>query len=163
MVPARPTSLISGDTSWLTETWVKPSSRARAASGAFVLGKAIAVHQGDGDRGEAPGAMAARASRSGVEIQRPIDLAVGQHPLVHLQHRVIERGGLDDPAGEDVGARLRPMRRLSRNPRVTTNRVGSPLRSKRALVATVVPIRTSPITPAGIRSPGFSPRWSRTP
>ena len=55
MVSPRPTSLISGETSWLTETWEKPIRRATAATRSLVLGIAVGVHEYDGDRGDALG------------------------------------------------------------------------------------------------------------
>src|SRR5659263_341196 len=52
------------------------------------------------------------------------------------------------------------MRSVSAKPRVMTRTVGSPFRSSRALVATVVPIRTTSISSVGIGAPGATPsRW----
>ena len=53
------------------------------------------------------------------------------------------------------------MRRASRKPRLTTSRVRSPLRSRRALVATVVPILT--LSTPSTAAPGGMPRSSRMP
>ncbi len=55
------------------------------------------------------------------------------------------------------------MRRASRNPSVMTRTVGSPRRSSRALVATVVPILTAATRSAGTGSSGASPSSSRIP
>ena len=49
------------------------------------------------------------------------------------------------------------MRSASQKPRVMTSTVGSPLRSSRALVPTVVPSRTASISPPGIGSAGATP------
>jgi hypothetical protein len=52
------------------------------------------------------------------------------------------------------------MRSASRKPRVVTSSVGSPLRSSKALVATVVPIFTHSTWSGVIGSPAASPsRW----
>ena len=50
-----------------------------------------------------------------------------------------------------------PMRSRSPKPRLTTSRVRSPLRSSRALVATVVPIFTWSISPGGIGASAATP------
>ena len=62
------------------------------------------------------------------------------------------------PAGP--GSRCAARRR---SPRVVTRRVGDPSRSRSALVATVVPMRTSATSPAGIGSSPSRPSSSRTP
>ncbi len=55
------------------------------------------------------------------------------------------------------------MRKASRNPLVTNSASRSPLRSSRALVATVVPILTTSILSAGTVSPGCTPSKRRMP
>src|SRR6185369_426633 len=55
------------------------------------------------------------------------------------------------------------MRSWSRKPRVMKSAVGSPLRSRSALVATVVPIFTASICLTGIASPCATPRKWRMP
>ena len=55
------------------------------------------------------------------------------------------------------------MRNASRNPRVVTSRVGSPLRSSKALVATVVPIFTHSTWSGVIGCVGARPRRRRIP
>ncbi len=53
------------------------------------------------------------------------------------------------------------MRSWSRKPRVTKRTVGSPFLSRRALVATVVPIFTASMRSTGIASPGATSRKCR--
>src|SRR6478672_1603397 len=55
------------------------------------------------------------------------------------------------------------MREASAKPRVVTSTVGSPLRSSRALVATVVPILTAAMSATGIGSPSRTPSTARIP
>src|SRR5918994_3021629 len=55
------------------------------------------------------------------------------------------------------------MRNASPKPRVIANAVRSPVRSSSALVATVVPIRTTSIRSAGMRAPGSMPSSARMP
>src|SRR3546814_17602472 len=55
------------------------------------------------------------------------------------------------------------MRSTSPKPSVVTKTVRSPLRSNRALVATVVPILTASTAPGGSDSPFFKPRRRRMP
>src|SRR6266567_4984389 len=55
------------------------------------------------------------------------------------------------------------MRSASANPRVMTRTVGSPLRSSSALVATVVPSRTTEIRSAGMGAPSATPSRRRIP
>lgn len=47
-----------------------------------------------------------------------------------------------------------PMRRMSRKPLLVTRTIGSPLRSSKAFVATVVPIRIQPIRVVSILPSG---------
>ena len=55
------------------------------------------------------------------------------------------------------------MRKPSRKPCVVTSTVGSPLRSSKALVATVVPILTHSIWSTGMGALGLSPNKVRMP
>src|SRR5919106_5959133 len=55
------------------------------------------------------------------------------------------------------------MRNASPKPRVIANAVRSPVRSSSALVATVVPIRTTSIRSVGMRVPGSMPSRTRMP
>ena len=103
----RPTSLISGATSWLTETCAKPSSRAMSASRASCsvnLQPCISTMAS----ASIPLCAHARASatRACVFVQRRNDLAVRADPLVDLDDRSYELLGQHDVPREDLGPRL---------------------------------------------------------
>ena len=70
MVSPRPTSLISGETSWLTETCGKADLARERGHLPLVLRIAVGVHEDDGDGvdavGRAASSSAGRAARSGV-------------------------------------------------------------------------------------------------
>ena len=107
MVSPRPTSLISGETSWLTETCAKPISRASAATCLLVLGIAVGVHEHDRDRLDAVGAArAASSARTASRSGALLDRAVGAHALVDLDDALVQHLGLDDVLGEDLRPRL---------------------------------------------------------
>ena len=89
MVSPRPTSLISGETSWLTETCGKPISRASAATLLLVLGIAVGVHEHDGDGVDAVGLRALELGAHRGEIELALDRAVGAHALVDLDDALV--------------------------------------------------------------------------
>ena len=106
MVSPRPMSLISGEHSWLTETWAKPSARANSCDLALVLGIAVGVHEDDGDGLEALLLGARELGAHGLEVRRGLDGSVGEDAFVDFDDARIELLRLDDIAGEDVRARL---------------------------------------------------------
>ena len=87
MVSPRLTIFISGQTSWLTETWVKPISRAILRDLRFVRGVAIAVQQHDGDDPIAGIERRLQSGARGLLIELGQHLALRRHALVDLQHR----------------------------------------------------------------------------
>ena len=102
----RPTSLISAEHSWLTETCGKPSARAIPADHALVRGMRPGVHEDDGDGLEVLLAQRRERGPHGVLVRRLFDRSVGQHALVDLDHFGVKLARLDDLFGEDFRARL---------------------------------------------------------
>ena len=103
MVSPRPTSLISGETSWLTDTWAKPIWRASAATLLLVLGIAIGMHEHDRDRLDAVGLGGFERRARAVEVERALDRAVGAHALVDLDDALEQHVGLDDVRAKIFG------------------------------------------------------------
>ena len=92
----------------------------------------------------------ARAASSGAHARR------ARHALVNLDHALVQQRRAARSAGRTAAAGSGSRCAAHRaKPRVMTSAVRSPLRSSSALVATVVPIFTAEIAPAGI---GHRPR-----
>ena len=102
----RPISLISGATSWLTETCVKPSSRAISASRASCVGMLPAVHQDDGERVDPASRIAAERLRAAVLVERDEHFAVDADALVDFDDPLVEHRRKHDVPREDVRPRL---------------------------------------------------------
>ena len=67
---------------------------------------AVAVHQHDGERAQALAVGGAEIGPGALHLERALDRAVGAHPLLDLDHLVVEQLGQHDPAREDVRAML---------------------------------------------------------
>ena len=72
----------------------------------LVVGEAVGVHEHHRDGPDAVGECAAELRPDGVEVGRPLNRAVGAHPLVHLDGALKEHVRLDDVAGEYFRPRL---------------------------------------------------------
>ena len=126
--------------------------------------KAIAVGEDDSHGAQTLGVGLAQCAPRRPQVQRPHDPAGGFEGARYLGDLRIEELGQDDLAREDVGALLvADADNRSAKPAVISSRVGSPLCSSSALVASVVPIRRSSITPGGMGSCEASPSRSRMP
>ena len=106
MVSPRPTNFISGLASWLTETCVKPISRASAPTLRLVIVIAVAVHEDDGDGADTVVESALKAGAGGFYVKRRLDGAVGHDPFGHLDHAFVKHLGQDDVAVEQARAGL---------------------------------------------------------
>ncbi len=74
---------------------------------ALVLGPGVGVHEHDRHRIDAVGARCAQLRLQFREVERRLHASVGAHALARLDDTGVEHLRLDDPLGEDVGARLR--------------------------------------------------------
>ena len=102
----RPTSLISGLTSWRGRN-LREADRARERRhGLLVRREPVGVHEDDGAGPDAIGEGAPPARCVPLEVERRLDRAVGQHALGNLDDALVELLGLLDLLGEDVGAGL---------------------------------------------------------
>jgi hypothetical protein len=141
VVSPRPTSFISGETSWLTEIWVKPISLAGNLDDDFVdRSSQVASERWRRNRFRVSGfgqfAVASLVERRSTVPSASMRSSTSIDALV-------EQFGQDDLLGEDVGPRLvGDAERIAKSFRDQTSKVRSPLRSSSALVATVVPILT---------------------
>jgi len=97
------------------------------AGGEFVPGVVPAMQEGDGAGAQTTGAGAAQRCEQCLAIQRGEHFAAGRQPLVRLDDLGMERRGLADVQGEDVGPRLVADFQGIGETRVVTSRVGSPV------------------------------------
>jgi hypothetical protein len=67
---------------------------------ALVLAVAVAMQQHDGDRADAAGERGRKLAPGGGAVERPQHLALGGHPLVDLDHRLVEQLRQHDAAVE---------------------------------------------------------------
>ncbi len=150
VVSPRGISRSSGLTAWLAETCAKPASRASSArrrswSGyfqAWISTMAQAVMPLACARANAVRAVCS-SSDSISSPSTPTRPAISTTSSYSIDGSVIARSNRR-------GRAWLPMRNASAKPRFTTSSVRSPLRSSKALVATVVPIFTVSTTPVGI-------------
>ena len=72
----------------------------------LVIGVAVAVQEHDRDRPKALREAALQAGAGALEIERPLDRAVGAHALGDLDHVGVEQLRQHDPTRKDVGTML---------------------------------------------------------
>ena len=83
------------------------AERARDLSDrSLVRGIAKAMHEDDRDRVVVLRARVRQSRADGLQVRRGLDGSVGEHALVDLDHVRIEKLGLHDRAGKNLGARL---------------------------------------------------------
>ena len=123
----------------------KPSDRARSRAG-LVIWMAQPCNSTTATASK-PCSRRPQSRPRGAFVEGDENFARSAHPFVDLDDGIVQHRRQDDVAREDVGPRLvtdaKRVGEASRDPRA----VRSPLRSRRALVATVVPIRTAPSDP----------------
>ena len=152
------TIFISGLTRWLTETCANPAASRQLRRPRLVRLVAVAVHEDDGAGAEP------RRPRLG---QRRAPDAPRRAAAPRCRRRAPARaprspGRRASPAARCAGRRAaagsgRRAAAAAPSPCVVTSTTGSPLRSRSALVATVVPILTLATRSAGIGAPAAEP------
>jgi hypothetical protein len=158
VVSPRDTSRISGY-AMQTEICMKPTRRAMSASA-----RSCAERYRDELMAQAwmPRANAARSGPRPQRHRARAPLAVRAKTFIDFDDFLIEHRRQFDTPHEELRL-LVGVRNESAKPRVVTNTVRSPLRSSRALVATVVPIFTASMASAGMGSRAPRPNNSRMP